>query len=61
MKVICELEIGNNQDHPDTKIILSGNPLQRSGFIDIMIGHEVYEVDPDELLEAIKRVKSEQG
>ena len=58
MKVTCEIGIGNDQDHPDTKIVFEGEPLGDSGFIHLRIGSYVYEVRPDEIHEAVDRVRS---
>ena len=58
MKVTCELGIGNDQDYPTTKIVFEGNPLGDSGFINLRIGDDVYEVRPQEIHEAVDRVRS---
>lgn len=58
MKVTCELGIGNDQDHPNTKIVFQGNPMEDSGFIHLIIGDCVYEVRPQEIHEAVDRVRS---
>ncbi len=59
MKVTCELEIGNNQTHPDTKIIFEGDPMQKSGFVNIRIGDNTYEVRPADITAALHRVRSD--
>jgi hypothetical protein len=59
MKVICELEIGNNEDFPNTKIQIEGNPFQSSGFVHLVVDGKSYEVRPTEVMEAIKRTRSD--
>jgi len=58
MKVTCELGIGNDQDYPNTKIVFEGDPFSESGFIHLRIGDDVYEVRPQEIHEAVDRVRS---
>lgn len=59
MRVICELDIGNDEDYPNTKIELQGDPFQSSGFIHLTVGGHTYEVRPQELIEAVDRVRSD--
>lgn len=59
MKVTCELGIGNNQDYPNTVIIFEGTPMEKSGFINLRIGDQVFELNPQEIHEAVDRVRSD--
>ena len=58
MKVTCELGIGNDQDHPNTSILIEGYPFEDSGFIHLVVDGKTYEVKPWELVEAVGRVRS---
>lgn len=57
MQVSCELSIGNNQDYPNTKILIEGDPFEKSGFIQMRINNTIYELKPHELIAAVERVR----
>lgn len=59
MKVVCEVDIGNDAEHPDTKIIVEGDPFYKSGFVTLSIGSYSYEVRPHELIRAIELTRSD--
>ncbi len=59
MKVTCEIDIGNNQEYPDIKIVFIGDPTKSSGFVNICIDGKSYEVRPSDILLAINRVRSD--
>lgn len=59
MKVTCELDVGNNQEHPNTKVIFEGDPMQESGFVHIRIGDSTYDVRPSDVAAALQRVRSD--
>ena len=59
MKVVCTLDIGNDELHPTTKFTLEGDPLSNSGFVCVRIDDRVFEVRPDELFVALRAVRSD--
>lgn len=58
MRVQCQLDIGNDAEFPQTKIVLKGHPLSANAWIRICIDGKEYEVCPKELVAAIDRVRS---
>jgi len=60
MKVICEIDIGNNQEYPDTKVLIIGDPTKKSGFVNICIDGKSYEVRPTDVYAALDRVRSDE-
>lgn len=59
MKVTCELSIGNDAEYPSTKIYIIGEPDIKSGFINLEIEGSVFEVRPQDLIEAVNRTRSD--
>jgi len=59
MKVTCELNIGNDQEHPGVKILFEGEPTEKRGFIHLRIGDVQYELRPSEVAAALQRVRSD--
>lgn len=59
MKVICELDIGNDQTHPGVKVVFEGDPMSKSGFVHLRIGEVIYELRPTDIVAAIQRTRSD--
>jgi hypothetical protein len=57
MKVTVEIQVYNNQEHPDGSILIVARPdgLKQSGLIDLIIDEVTFEVDGQELIAAIQR------